>query len=54
MINIAFNHFTPGPSLLGGLMIGLSDKLLILCVGRVTGIAIIFGGTLVASRARRQ
>lgn len=46
MINIAFNHFTPGLSLLGGLMIGLSATLLILGVGRVAGIAGIVGGTL--------
>ena len=30
MVNIAFDHFTPGLSLLGGPMIGLSATLLIL------------------------
>ena len=42
MVNIAFDHFTPGLSLLGGPMIGLSATLLIL------------GGALFVSKERRQ
>jgi hypothetical protein len=41
------NHFTPIPSLLGGILIGLSASMLLLFNGRVAGISGIFGGLLI-------
>lgn len=37
-------HFTPLSALLGGLLIGLASALLLLCHGRIAGIAGILGG----------
>lgn len=39
-------HFTPLTALIGGLLIGLSATLLILCNGRIAGISGIVGGLL--------
>jgi len=39
-------HFTPGMSLLGGLLIGTASALFILANGRIAGISGIFGGLL--------
>ena len=39
-------HFTPGMSLLGGLMIGTASALFILANGRIAGISGILGGLL--------
>jgi uncharacterized membrane protein YfcA len=41
------DHFTPIPSLIGGVLIGLSAALLLLFNGRVAGISGIFGGLLI-------
>lgn len=45
-MNIDFAQFTPASSFLGGLLIGLSALLLILCCGRIAGISGILGGLL--------
>ena len=39
-------HFTPGMSLLGGLLIGMASALFILANGRIAGISGILGGLL--------
>lgn len=41
------SHFTPIPSLIGGVLIGLSTSMLLLFNGRVAGISGIFGGVLI-------
>ena len=43
---IDWTHFTPIAALVGGLLIGLSATLLILCNGRIAGISGIIGGRL--------
>ncbi|HOB61202.1 MAG TPA: YeeE/YedE thiosulfate transporter family protein [Candidatus Competibacteraceae bacterium] len=43
---IDWTHFTPIAALVGGLLIGLSATLLILCNGRIAGISGIIGGLL--------
>ena len=45
-MNIDWTHFTPGASLLGGLLIGVSSALFILANGRIAGISGILGGLL--------
>lgn len=45
-MNIDTLHFTPGMSLLGGLMIGIASALFILANGRIAGISGILGGLL--------
>ena len=47
-MTIDFTHFTPGMSLVGGLLVGLSATLLMLGVGRIAGVAGIVGGMLQA------
>jgi len=44
------SHFTPVSSLLGGMLIGLSATLLLLCNGRVAGISGILGGVVGPAR----
>jgi hypothetical protein len=44
---IAWESFTPLPSLAGGLLIGLAAALLILLNGRIAGVSSILGGLLV-------
>lgn len=39
-------NFTPGASLLGGILIGVSASLLLLCDGKIAGISGIVGGLL--------
>ncbi len=39
-------HFTPGASFLGGVLIGLSASFLLLCNGKIAGISGIIGGVL--------
>ena len=51
-MTIDMNHFTPGLSLVGGLLIGLSATLLVLGVGRIAGVAGIVGGALQAATRR--
>ncbi|KIG11177.1 protein of unknown function DUF4341 [Burkholderia sp. MR1] len=43
---VDFTHFTPGLSLLGGLIIGTAAAVLVLCNGRIAGISGILGGLL--------
>ena len=45
-MTIDWAHFTPWPSILGGVAIGLSAGLLILFAGRIAGISGILGGLL--------
>lgn len=45
-MTIDWIHFTPLSALMGGLLIGLSAALLILCNGRIAGISGIVGGLL--------
>ena len=45
-MNIDWTHFTPGASLLGGLLIGAASALFILANGRIAGISGILGGLL--------
>lgn len=45
-MTIDWIHFTPGMSLLGGVLIGISAALFILANGRVAGISGILGGLL--------
>ena len=45
-MNIDTLHFTPGMSLLGGLIIGIASALFILANGRIAGISGILGGLL--------
>jgi uncharacterized protein len=43
-------HFTPVASLIGGMLIGLSASLLLLCDGKIAGISGILGGILSPTR----
>ncbi len=43
---IDWQHFTPGLSLIGGVLIGVSSALFILANGRIAGISGILGGLL--------
>ncbi len=45
-MNIDWLHFTPGLSLLGGVLIGVASALFILANGRIAGISGILGGLL--------
>lgn len=45
-MNIAWTHFTPWASLAGGILIGTSAAIFILCNGRIAGISGILGGLL--------
>ena len=45
-MTIDWIHFTPGMSLLGGVLIGVSSALFILANGRIAGISGIIGGLL--------
>jgi uncharacterized membrane protein YedE/YeeE len=45
-MTIDWNHFTPGMSLLGGVLIGFASALFILANGRIAGISGILGGLL--------
>jgi len=45
-MTIDWIHFTPGMSLLGGVLIGIASALFILANGRVAGISGILGGLL--------
>jgi uncharacterized membrane protein YedE/YeeE len=45
-MNLDTLHFTPGMSLLGGLLIGTASALFILANGRIAGISGILGGLL--------
>ncbi len=45
-MTIDFPHFTPGLSLIGGILIGLASALFILANGRIAGISGILGGLL--------
>jgi uncharacterized membrane protein YedE/YeeE len=45
-MTIDWIHFTPGMSLLGGVLIGVSSALFILANGRIAGISGILGGLL--------
>lgn len=44
MAHIAMENFTPGASLVGGVLIGLSAALVLFGLGRIAGISGIFGG----------
>ena len=45
-MNLDWNAFTPGPALVGGLLIGLAAAVLVLLAGRIAGISGIVGGLL--------
>lgn len=45
-MTIDWQHFTPGLSLIGGLLIGLASALFVLANGRIAGISGIIGGLL--------
>lgn len=45
-MSIDWTHFTPGLSLIGGVLIGISSALFILANGRIAGISGILGGLL--------
>ena len=45
-MSIDWLHFTPGLSLIGGVLIGISSALFILANGRIAGISGILGGLL--------
>lgn len=49
-MNIDWNHFTPGPSLVGGVLLGLAAALFILLNGRILGISGIVAGLLPPQR----
>lgn len=49
-MNIDWNHFTPGGSLAGGLIIGAAAAAFILLNGRIAGISGILGGLLRPAR----
>ena len=51
-MHIAWNTFTPGASLVGGLTIGLAVALSLLGAGRIAGISGIVGGALQSLRRR--
>ena len=44
---IDWNHFTPGLSLAGGILLGIASALFILVNGRILGISGILGGLLI-------
>lgn len=46
MLHIDWTHFTPGPALLGGLLIGIAAAALLLLNGRILGVSGIVGGLL--------
>jgi len=46
MFSIDWAHFTPGPAVLGGAMIGASAGAMALIGGKIAGISGIFGGAL--------
>ena len=46
MLNIDWTNFTPGPALLGGLLIGIAASALLLLNGRILGVSGIVGGLL--------
>jgi uncharacterized membrane protein YedE/YeeE len=46
MLNIDWTNFTPGPSLLGGVLIGFAAAALLLLNGRILGVSGIVGGLL--------
>ena len=50
-MTIDWTHFTPLSALFGGLLIGLSAAVLLLCNGRIAGISGIVGGLLQRYRA---
>jgi uncharacterized membrane protein YedE/YeeE len=43
-------NFTPIPSLIGGIIIGIASAIMLLYVGKIAGISGIFGGLLNAKR----
>ncbi|WP_408595095.1 YeeE/YedE family protein [Limnohabitans sp.] len=45
-MTVDWNHFTPGPSLAGGVLLGLASALFILLNGRILGISGILGGLI--------
>ena len=45
-MTILWNAFTPGASLAGGILIGLAAALMVLLLGRITGISGMVGGLL--------
>ena len=45
-MNLDWAHFTPLPSLIGGIMLGLASAVFILVNGRILGISGILGGLL--------
>src|SRR5687768_14153995 len=45
-MNIDWNHFTPGVSLAGGILIGIAAAMLVLINGRIAGISGIVGALL--------
>ncbi|MGZ3182110.1 MAG: YeeE/YedE family protein [Telluria sp.] len=45
-MQIDWLHFTPGPALAGGILIGLAAAMLVLMNGRIAGISGILGGLL--------
>jgi uncharacterized membrane protein YedE/YeeE len=49
-MNIDWTHFTPWPSLAGGILIGVSAAVFILFNGRIAGISGILGGLLHPAR----
>ena len=49
-MTLDWNHFTPGLSLAGGILIGIAAAMLVLINGRIAGISGIVGGLF---RARR-
>jgi len=49
-MNIDWNHFTPGSSLVGGVLLGLAAALFILLNGRILGISGIVAGLLPPQR----
>lgn len=51
-MHIAWNMFTPGSALAGGVLIGLAAALMVVWLGRITGISGIVGNLLQASTWR--
>jgi len=49
-MTIAWNEFTPGPALIGGMLIGLAAAMFALLNGRVAGISGVLGGLLKPTR----
>ncbi len=52
-MNVDWSHFTPGMSLLGGVLLGLASAVFVLMNGRILGISGILGGLLRAARGDR-